>query len=108
MFGLALFTVNRQTKSIAIRKVNGARIDQIVVLLSREFIIWILIALVIASPLSYYFLNEWLLNFAYRISIDWYIFGVAGSIALLIALITIGYQTIKAAIANPVNALRYE
>jgi len=108
LFGLALFTVNRQTKSIAIRKVNGARIDQIVILLSREFIIWILIAFVIASPLSYYFLKEWLLNFAYRTSIDWYIFGLAGSIALLIALITIGYQTMKAAIANPVNALRYE
>ena len=108
LFGLALFTVNRQTKSIAIRKVNGARVDQIVVLLSREFIIWILIALVIASPLSFYFLNDWLLNFAYRTSIDWYIFGVAGSIALFIAVITIGYQTIKAAIANPVNALRYE
>lgn len=108
LFGLALFTVNRQTKSIAIRKVNGARIDQVVVLLSREFIIWILIALAIASPLSYYFLSEWLLNFAYRTNIEWYIFGLAGGIALLIAMITIGYQTIKAALANPVNALRYE
>jgi ABC-type antimicrobial peptide transport system permease subunit len=108
LFGLALFTVNRQTKSIAIRKVNGARVDQIVYLLSRQFIIWIFIALVIASPVSYYFLNEWLLNFAYRTSIEWYIFGLAGGVAFALALLTIGYQTIKAALANPVTALRYE
>ena len=108
LFGLALFTVNRQTKSIAIRKVNGARVDQIVLLLSRSFIFWILIALIIASPLSYYFLNEWLLNFAYRTSISWYIFGIAGGIALIIALLTISYQTLRAALANPVTALRYE
>jgi ABC-type antimicrobial peptide transport system permease subunit len=108
LFGLALFTVNRQTKSIAIRKVNGARVDQIVLLLSRSFILWIIIALIIASPLSYYFLNEWLLNFAYRTSIEWYVFGLAGGTALIIALLTIGYQTLKAALANPVTALRYE
>lgn len=108
LFGLALYTVNRQTKGIAIRKVNGARIDHIVFMLSRDFIIWILIAIIIASPVSYYFLNKWLLNFAYRTDIEWWVFGVAGIISLLIAIITISYQTIKAAIANPVDSLRYE
>jgi ABC-type antimicrobial peptide transport system permease subunit len=108
LFGLALYTVNRQTKSIAIRKVNGAKIDQIVVLLSKDFVKWIAISILIASPIAYFFMNQWLLNFAYRTNFDWWIFLVAGGLSLLIAIITVSFQTIKAALANPVDSLRYE
>ncbi|MCK5702467.1 MAG: ABC transporter permease, partial [Cyclobacteriaceae bacterium] len=88
LFGLALYTVNRQTKSIAIRKVNGAKIDQIVVLLSKDFVKLIAISILIASPIAYYFMDRWLLNFAYRTRIEWWIFAVAGGLSLLIAIIT--------------------
>jgi len=108
LFGLALYTVSRQKKSIAIRKVNGAKIIQIIVMLSKDFIKWIVISILIAGPIAYYFMRQWLLNFAYRTSIEWWIFAIAGGFALIIAIITVSYQTIKAAIANPVNALRYE
>ena len=108
LFGLALYTVNRQTKSIAIRKVNGAKIDQIVMLLSKDFVKWIVISILIASPIAYYFMDQWLLNFAYRTGIEWWIFAVAGGLSMIIAFITVSSQTIKAAFANPVDALRYE
>ena len=108
LFGLALYTVIKQTKSIAIRKVNGAKIDQIVVLLSKDFVKWIAISILIASPIAYYFMDQWLQNFAYRTSIEWWIFVVAGGLSLLIAIITVSFQTIKAALANPVDSLRYE
>ncbi|MFC2123961.1 ABC transporter permease [Bacteroidota bacterium] len=108
LFGLALYTVNRQTKSIAIRKVNGAKIDQIVLLLSKDFVKWIVISISIACPIAYYFMDQWLLNFAYRTGIEWWIFAVAGGLSLLIAFFTISFQTIKAALANPVDSLRYE
>ena len=108
LFGLASFVAEVKTKEIGIRKVLGAKITGIVFSLSKEFIKWIAIAIIIACPLIYYFMNNWLQNFAYRINISWWIFVLSGCIALLIAIATVSFQAIKAAAANPVKSLRYE
>lgn len=108
LFGLAAFTAERRTKEIGIRKVLGASIPTVVFLLSKEFTKWILIANIIAWPIAFYFMSNWLENFAYRININPAIFVIAGLLALLIALITVSYQAIKVAVANPVRALRTE
>ena len=108
LFGLSMFIVERKVKEIGIRKVLGASVSGIVGLLSKDFLKLVLVAAVIASPLAWYFMHEWLQDFAYRINIGWWVFGVAGSIALLIALITVSFRAIKAAIANPVKSLRTE
>ncbi|MEP7373275.1 MAG: ABC transporter permease [Chitinophagaceae bacterium] len=108
LFGLSIFVVERKVKEIGIRKVLGASITGIVGLLSRDFLKLVLIAAFIASPLAWYFMHEWLQDFAYRVSIEWWIFAVSGTIALLIALITVSFRSIKAAIANPVQSLRTE
>jgi len=100
--------VQRRTKEIGIRKVLGASVSGIVSLLSFECIKLVLLALMIASPVAYYFMYVWLQNFAYRINISWWVFAVAGLSAVLIALLTISYQTIRAALANPVKSLRAE
>lgn len=108
LFGLAAYLVEKRRKEISIRKVLGATTSGIVQLLSKDFLKLVVIALVIASPLAYYFMDQWLQNFAYRISIAWWVFVLAGGLALLIAFITVGLQSIKAALANPVNALKNE
>ena len=108
LFGLAAFATTQRTKEIGIRKVLGASVKQIVGLLSKDFIKLVLIAIIIASPIAYYFMNQWLQDFAYRINIEWWIFALAGIIAIAIALLTVSYQAIKAAIANPVKSLRTE
>jgi ABC-type antimicrobial peptide transport system permease subunit len=108
LFGLAMFTAQRRTKEIGIRKVLGASVTNISALLSREFILLVGVGFVIASPIAYYFSHEWLQDFAYRTSIDVWIFLVAGLSALLIALVTVSFQAVKSAIANPVKALRTE
>jgi len=108
LFGLAAFLAEQKTKEIGIRKVLGASVPSILLMLSKEFIKWIAIANIIAWPVAYYIMNEWLQDFAYRININWWLFVIAGSIALLIALLTIGIQAIKAAKANPVESLKYE
>ncbi|TAN17937.1 MAG: ABC transporter permease [Chitinophagaceae bacterium] len=108
LFGLIAFTVERRTKEIGIRKVLGASVQSIVALLSREFVLLVLIAFVIASPIAWWIMNKWLQNFAYKIHIGWWIFLVAGVVAVLLALITVGFQAIKAAVANPVESLRTE
>jgi len=108
LLGLSLFATTQRTKEIGVRKVLGASVTSIIVLLSKDFIKLIIIAFVIASPIAWYVMHKWLQDFAYRISISWWIFLTAGSLAVLIALITISFQSIKAAISNPVKSLRTE
>jgi putative ABC transport system permease protein len=108
LLGLASFAINRRTKEIGIRKVLGASIPIIIILLVKEFTILVVVANVIAWPVAYYGMNRWLQNFAYRIGLSWWLFVVSALIALMIAVITIGFRAIKAALANPVNSLRYE
>jgi putative ABC transport system permease protein len=108
LFGLVSFTAEQRTKEIGIRKVLGATEANIIALLSKEFARLVLIACVVATPLAYYAMQQWLQNFAYRVEISWWVFAVAGGLALIIALLTVSYQAIKAALANPVDALRYE
>lgn len=108
LWGLISFVVVRKTKEIGIRKILGSSVSGIVVLLSRDFLILIAIALLIASPLAWYFMNSWLQDFAYRIDIGWIVFASAGFFAILIAFITISYKAIKAALKNPVKNLRTE
>ncbi|MFO7447967.1 MAG: ABC transporter permease, partial [Ignavibacteriaceae bacterium] len=108
LFGLATFLAEQRTKEIGVRKVLGASILSIIIMLSKEFIKWVVIANIIAWPLAYYFMNKWLQDFAYRIYISWWFFIAAGSIALIIALLTVSFQAFKAATANPVNSLKYE
>jgi putative ABC transport system permease protein len=108
LLGLAAYTAEQRTKEIGIRKVLGASVSEIILLLTQEFTKWVLIANIIAWPVAYYFMNSWLENFAYRINFNIWIFVLAGASALLVAVITVGYQAIKAATANPVKSLRYE
>jgi putative ABC transport system permease protein len=108
LFGLASFLMVQRTKEIGIRKVLGASVNQIVSLLSKDFVKLVLIAFVLATPLAWYAVNQWLQNFAYRIEISWWVFALAGVLSLLIAVITISLQAIKAAWANPVEALKNE
>ena len=108
LFGLSIFVVERKVKEIGIRKVLGASVSGIVGLLSSDFLKLVLIAAVIASPLAWYFMHEWLQDFSYRISIGWWVFVIAGITALFIALVTISFRAIRAALANPVKSLRTE
>ena len=108
LFGLSVFVVERKVKEIGIRKVLGADVPGIVGLISKDFVKLILVAVLIATPLSWYFMNKWLNDFAYRIRIEWWMFVAAGLIALLIALITVSFKAIKAALMNPVKSLRTE
>ncbi|WP_295798789.1 FtsX-like permease family protein [Mucilaginibacter sp.] len=108
LFGLATYTAQVKVKEIGIRKVLGASIANITTMLSRDFLTLIVLAILIASPIAWYAMNKWLQDFVYRAPIQWWIFAVAGIAAILIALITISYQSIKAALANPVKSLRSE
>ena len=108
LFGLGMFTAERRTKEIGIRKVLGASVANIAAMLSKDFVILVLIAIVIASPVAWYFMNQWLQDFAYRTNISWWVFVLAGVASVIIALITVSFQAIKAAMANPVKSLRTE
>ena len=108
LFGLVSVFAEQKTKEIGIRKVLGSSIASILLMLSKEFIKWIVIANLIATPVAYYLMNKWLQDFAYRINISWWMFILSGGIALFIAILTVGIQAIKAATANPVESLRYE
>lgn len=108
LFGLTFFTVTHRSKEISIRKVLGASVSSVVALLSKDFLKLVLIALVLAAPPAYYFMDQWLESFSYRIDIQWWVFVLAGLAALTIAFLTMGFQSIKAALANPVDSLRSE
>jgi putative ABC transport system permease protein len=108
LFGLATYTAEQRTKEIGIRKVLGASVTNVTQMLSKEFLKLVLIASLIAFPVAWYGMNKWLQSFAYRINISWWIFVVAGFAALFIALVTVSFQAIKAALANPVKSLRTE
>ncbi|GAB4056092.1 ABC transporter permease [Spirosoma litoris] len=108
LFGLATFTAEQRTKEIGVRKVLGATVASLVTLLSQDFLKLVIIAIVIASPLAWWVTNQWLQNFAYKTDISWWIFALAGLLAIGIALLTVSYQSIKAALMNPVKSLRSE
>jgi putative ABC transport system permease protein len=108
LWGIMVFVVKRRIKEIGIRKVNGAKISEILAMLNRDFVKWVAIAFVIATPVAYYAMNKWLENFAYKTSLSWWIFALAGLLALGIALLTVSWQCWRAATRNPVEALRYE
>jgi ABC-type antimicrobial peptide transport system permease subunit len=108
LFGLASYTAEQRTKEIGVRKVLGATVPSIALLLSREFTKWVIVSNLIAWPVSFFLLKNWLQSFAYRTSLSWWIFGLSGFMALIIALLTVSFQAVKAALANPANSLKYE
>ena len=108
LFGLVTYAAEQRTKEIGVRKVLGASISGIVAMLSKDFAKLVLIASLIAFPVAWWIMNKWLQSFAYRIDIGWWVFVVAGIAAIVIALITVSFQAIKAAVANPVKSLRTE
>jgi len=108
LFGVSLYLINTRIKEIGIRKVNGARISEVLVMLNKDFVKWVAIAFIVATPIAYYAMNKWLENFAYKTELSWWIFAMAGLLALGIALLTVSWQSWRAATRNPVEALRYE
>jgi len=105
---MSIFASQRRIKEIGIRKVNGAKVSEILTLLNKDFVKWVAIAFVIATPIAYHAINKWLENFAYKTNLSWWIFALAGLLALGIALLTVSWQSWRAATRNPVEALRYE
>lgn len=108
LLGMVMNTVSRKTKEIGVRKVNGAKVSEILTMLNKDFIKWLVIAFIIAVPISYYALNTWLENFAYKTDLSWWIFALAGLIALVVVLLTVSLQSWQAATRNPIDALRDE
>jgi putative ABC transport system permease protein len=108
LFGLVTFTAEQRRKEIGIRKVLGSSVSGIVLLLAKDLLKLVMLAIVIATPIAWLAMNNWLQNFAYRTNIGWWLFAMAGAMALLIAFVTVSFQAIKAALANPVNSLRSE
>lgn len=108
LFAMSLYYVQQKTKEIGVRKVNGATVGEILKMLNKDFVKWVLIAYVIAAPIAYYAMNRWLENFAYKTALSWWIFVLAGLSAIAIALLTVSWQSFRAANRNPVKALRYE
>lgn len=108
IFGLAAFAASQRNKEIGIRKVLGATVFNVWKLLSRDFVVLVIISVLLAMPLAYYYINQWLQQYSYRIDISWWVFAVSGAGALAITLLTVSYQSFKAALMNPVNSLRSE
>jgi putative ABC transport system permease protein len=108
ILAMSIFACQRRVKEIGIRKVNGAKIYEILLMLNKDFVKWVGIAFVIACPIAWFIMHKWLENFAYKTELSWWIFGLAGMLALLIALLTVSWQSWRVAKSNPVEALRYE
>jgi putative ABC transport system permease protein len=108
LFGLSTFSAEQRTKEVGIRKVVGASIPNVILLLVREFTKWVLLAVVVAWPVGYFLMDKWLQNFSYRIDLGMGTFILAALLALVIAIATVSYQAVKTALTNPVNSLRYE
>nr|WP_321353975.1 ABC transporter permease [uncultured Draconibacterium sp.] len=108
LIGLTYFIMEQRTKEIGVRKVNGATISEVITLLNKDFVKWVAIAFIIATPIAWYAMHKWLENFAYKTTLSWWIFALSGVMALGIALLTVSWQSWKAATRNPVEALRYE
>jgi len=108
ILAMSLFSCQRRVKEIGIRKINGAGVVEVILMLNKDFVKLVIIAFVIAAPLSWYAMHKWILNFAYRTELSWWIFILAGLLALFIALATVSWQSLRAATRNPVEALRYE
>ena len=108
LLGLVTYNTERRTKEIGIRKVLGASVQTIVGLLTKDFVILILISLLIASPIAWYFMDQWLDNFVYQIQLQWWVFVLAGITAVILAFVSVGWQAARAAVANPVQSLRNE
>ena len=108
LFAIALYDTKKRTKEIGVRKVNGATIAEILAMLNKDFIKWVAIAFIVACPIAYYTMHKWLENFAYKTTLSWWIFALAGLLALGVALLTVSWQSWRAATRNPVEALRYE
>ena len=108
LLGLVIFTAEQRTKEVGVRKVLGASVSQIATLLSKDFMKLVLVSIVLSAPVAYYLMNNWLKGFEYRITIQWWIFVVAATGSVVMALLTISFQAIKAAMENPVKALRSE
>jgi putative ABC transport system permease protein len=108
LYGLIIFYLNQKKNEIGLRKINGARVAEIMLMLNKDFIKWVAIAFLIAVPIAWYIMDKWLQNYAYRTELNWWIFAIAGILSLGIALLTVSWQSWKAATRNPVEALRYE
>lgn len=108
LIGITLFMLDKRVKEIGIRKVNGASLSEIMVLINKDFVKWVAAAFILATPIAYYVMQKWLLNFAYKTHISWWIFVIAGLLAIVLAVATVSMQSYKAASRNPVDALRYE
>jgi putative ABC transport system permease protein len=108
LFGLATYMAENRIKEIGVRKVLGASVARITALLSKEFLALVIISFIIATPLAYWAISKWLMDYSYRVSINWWVFALAGVLSIIIALLTVSYQSIKAALANPVKNLRTE
>lgn len=108
LFTIALYDTQRRIKEIGVRKVNGATIKDILIMLNKDFIKWVFVAFIIACPIAYYAMSKWLENFAYKTNLSWWVFALAGIFTLVIALLTVSWQSCQAATQNPVDSLRDE
>ncbi len=108
LVGMSVFLTERRTKEIGIRKVNGAKAIEVMLMLNKDFLKWVVIAFMIACPIAWYAMHKWLENFAYKTTLSWWVFVAAGSVALLLAFLTVSVQSYRAATRNPVDSLKYE